>query len=65
MTLHIYKRNHSSHGPVYHVTKEELSYAKSYELRLEYIDSIDINDWLATILAESEDEQLAMLRELQ
>jgi len=65
MTLHIYKRNHSSHGPTYTVTRDELSYAKSYELRLEYIDSIDAEDWLERILAEGDDEQLAMLRELQ
>ena len=65
MTLYIYKRTHSSHNPTYTVTREEMSYAKSYELRLEYIDSIDAQDWLERILAEGEDEQLAMLRELQ
>lgn len=65
MTLHIYKRNHSSHGPIYTVTRDELSYAKSYELRLEHIASIDAEDWLECILAKGDDEQLAMLRELQ
>ena len=64
MNAYIYKKKHA-YGSNYTVSMHEIPYANAEELGLEYIDEIDIQDWLERLLSEGDDEQLEMLRELQ